>query len=289
MTVGTSLPLASHARSMLFVPASRPDRIPKAIASGADLVVVDLEDAVEPAAKPTAREALEAWFAENPTARLLVRVNGCDTDWHDTDLALCARLPGVAGIVLPKADAAADASRVASVKPLWPIIESAAGLAGLSALMRVPGVQRALLGTLDLGVDLGLAPDTEAATILLNQARFQLLLHSRAAGLAAPLDGTHPHIDDLDGLRAHVRRARDMGFAGVGCIHPRQVIEVHQAMAPEPDDVRWARGALAAAAASGAGAFKFEGAMIDAPVLARARQVLARAEPTLRDANAETE
>lgn len=268
----------TRARSMLFVPASRPDRIAKALATGADLVVVDLEDAVEPAAKPSAREALAQWCAQHRDARILVRVNGADTEWHEADITHCAHLEAVAGIVLPKAAQVEDATRVAAHKPLWPIIESAAGLANLGPLLRVPGVARLLLGTLDLGVDLGLAPESEAAEIMLNQARFQVLVQSRAAGLEAPLDGTHPHIDDIEGLRRHVRRARDMGFAGVGCIHPRQVDLVHATMAPDDDEVRWARDVLAAAEAAGVGAFKHEGAMIDAPVLARARQVLARVE-----------
>jgi len=265
------------ARSTLFVPATRLDRVDKALAAGADHVVIDLEDAVEPSAKVAARADLAAFLAARAGAALLVRINGVDTDWHADDVAVCTQHQAVAGIMLPKAEDADAAARVARTRPVWAIVESARGLLALSELARVPGLARFMLGTLDLGVDLGLAANSAAAAALLDQARYQMLVHSRAAGLAAPIDGVYPRLDDVDGLRRHVARARDMGFGGVGCIHPAQVAIVHQVFAPAPVELDWARRVLDEAARTGLGAFRLDGEMVDAPVIARARAVLDRA------------
>ncbi|MFC4274539.1 HpcH/HpaI aldolase/citrate lyase family protein [Achromobacter aloeverae] len=264
-------------RTALFVPASRADRIPKALASGADAVIVDLEDAVEPAAKPAAREALAAFLDAHPDVRVWVRVNDATTAWHEDDLAALRGKPGVAAIMLPKAESAAQVARVGQGVPVVPIIETARGMVNLAEVAAAPGVALLAYGSLDYGVDLGLTPGTDAAAVLLDQARGQVLLHSRAAGLPAPLDGVHPDIADTDGLRAMAVRAGDMGFAGMLCIHPSQVRTVHEALRPAQADLDWAQRVLSAARESGAGAFRFEGKMVDAPVLARARQVLARA------------
>ncbi|MGE4341016.1 MAG: CoA ester lyase [Pigmentiphaga sp.] len=265
------------ARSVLFVPANRLDRVDKALAAGADHVVVDLEDAVEPQAKAAARAELATFLAARAGARLLVRVNAAGTDWHADDVAVCTQLDAVAGIMVPKAEDAGLLAPVALCRPVWAIVESARGLLALRELARVPGLARFMLGTLDLGVDLGLAPDSAAAETLLDQARYQVLVHSRAAGLAAPIDGVYPRLDDADGLRQHVARARDMGFGGVGCIHPAQVAMTHDVFQPGAAELDWARRVLAEAERTGLGAFRLDGAMVDAPVLARARTLLARA------------
>ena len=121
-------------RSALFVPASRPERIPKALAVGADAVIVDLEDAVQESLKIEARANLDAFLATNPEARLLVRINAPEHAGHDADIELCGRHAGVVGVLLPKVESAAQVARVAACgKPVWPIIESAAGLLALWA------------------------------------------------------------------------------------------------------------------------------------------------------------
>lgn len=264
-------------RSALFVPASRVERIPKALASGADAVIVDLEDAVEPAAKPAARQALVEFLDANPDARVWVRVNDATTPWHEDDLAALRGAPGVAAIMLPKAESAAQVAHAGQGSPVVPIIETARGLVQAGDVAAGPGVDRLAFGSLDYGVDLAFTPGSAAAEALLDQARGLVLLHSRAAGLAAPMDGVYPDINDAQGLRTAAERACHMGFSGMLCIHPSQVEPVHAAFLPTQADVDWSRRVLAAQRKIGAGAFRFEGRMVDAPVLARARQVLARA------------
>ena len=265
-------------RSALFVPASRPERIPKALASGADRVIVDLEDAVEEALKEQARDNLEQFLSAQPGASVLVRVNAPGHWAHEADLGLCQRQPGVVGILLPKAETCEQIAQAhATGKPVWPIIESAKGLAALPSLASAPGVDRLSFGSLDLGLDLGLATGSEAAEQVLGHARYAVLLHSRVAGLAAPLDGVYPAIHDTAGLQRHVQFARDMGFGGALCIHPSQVAIIHAALKPAEAELDWAR-RVVAQAESGAGVFTLDGQMVDAPVILRARALLLHAD-----------
>lgn len=264
-------------RSALFVPASRPERIAKALASGADAVIVDLEDAVQESLKQQARSNLDAFLSANPQARLLVRINAPEHAGHAADIDLCASHAGVAGVLLPKVESAAQVARVAACdKPLWPIVESARGLLELPAIARAEGVERLSFGGLDLGLDLGLNNGSAAAERILDQARYALLLHSRTAGLAAPLDSVFPAIEDRDGLARAARDARDMGFGGLLCIHPGQVEVIHRALRPAEEELAWARRVMAAAS-GGDGVFVVDGQMVDAPVLGRARRLLQRA------------
>ena len=265
-------------RSALFVPASRPERILKALASGADRVIVDLEDAVEEALKEQARSNLERFLDEQPEAQVLVRVNAPEHWAHEADLALCQRFPGVTGILLPKAETVDQIARAhATGKAVWPIIESAKGLNALPQLATAQGVDRLSFGSLDLGLDLGLRTGSEAAGQVLGHARYAVLLHSRVAGLAAPLDGVYPAIQDVDGLRRHVEFARDMGFGGALCIHPGQVEVIHRALRPSEAELDWAR-RVVEKAQGGAGVFTLDGQMVDAPVILRARATLQQAD-----------
>lgn len=264
-------------RTALFVPASRPERIPKALAVGADAVIVDLEDAVEESLKEQARENLSAFLSSQPDARVLVRINAPNHCAHAADLALCARHDGVIGVLLPKVESADQVARVqACNKPVWPIIESAAGLYALPEIARAHGVERLSFGGLDLGLDLGLDSATAAAGRILDQARYAILLHSRLAQLAPPLDTVFPAINDQAGLARVARDASDMGFGGVLCIHPTQVAVVHQALMPDADALAWAQRVMSGAE-QGAGVFVVDGQMVDAPVLGHARRLLERA------------
>jgi len=266
-------------RSALFVPGSRPERFAKALAAGADVVIVDFEDAVEEPLKRKARDNLAAFVQQHPHSSVWVRVNAPEHGEHAADLTFCSQQPGVAGVLLPKVESAAQVA-VASRggKPVWPIIESARGLLALEEIARAQGVQRLSFGSLDLALDLNLNTGTAAAAMFLDQARMAVQLHSRGAGLLPPLDGVYPAIGDPDGLRQAIRHAYDMGYGGALCIHPRQVPVIHEALMPSPQDLQWARNVVAAsAAARGAGAFQLDGQMVDAPVLLRAQQLLARA------------
>lgn len=271
-------------RSALFVPASRPERIPKALAVGADAVIVDLEDAVPENLKVEARANLDSFLLGNPEARLLVRINASGHAGHLADIELCGRHAGVIGVLLPKVESAAQVATVAACgKPIWPIIESAEGLLQLAEIARAAGVERLSFGALDLGLDLGLSSGSAAADRILDQARYALLLHSRSVGLAAPLDSVFPAIDDREGLARTARDARDMGFDGLLCIHPSQVQVIHQALRPHDDEIAWAQRVMAAAS-SGEGVFVVDGQMVDAPVLGRARRLLLRAGVSLAPA-----
>ena len=264
-------------RSALFVPATRPERIPKALESAADAVIVDLEDAVAEPLKAQARANLDAFLDANPEARVLVRINAPQHEQQARDLQLCRRQPGVVAVLLPKAESAAQVElATACGKPVWPIIESARGLLELPAIAAARGVERLSFGALDLGLDLGLASGTEAAQRILDQARYAILLHSILAQLAPPLDSVFADIKNIDGMRQMAADARDMGFGGLLCIHPSQVALIHGAYMPRPEEVDWARRVLDAVA-SGGGVFVVDGQMVDAPVIGLARRVLRRA------------
>ncbi|WP_341963844.1 CoA ester lyase [Pseudomonas sp. RC10] len=266
-------------RSALFVPGSRPERFAKALAAGADAVIVDFEDAVEEPLKREARDNLGVFLRVNPEAAVWVRVNAPDHAEHAADLAFCKQHSGVAGVLLPKVESAAHVAAVHAIgKPVLPIIESAKGLLALAEIARAPGVERLSFGGLDLALDLNLNTGTPAAQLFLDQARMSVQLHSRGAGLLPPLDGVHPAIGDPDGLHCVIRHAYDMGYGGALCIHPKQVPVIHAALAPSADDLAWAgRVVEASTAAGGAGAFQLDGQMVDAPVLQRAQRLLALA------------
>ncbi|HAW62355.1 MAG TPA: CoA ester lyase, partial [Pseudomonas sp.] len=220
---------------------------------------------------------LDAFLAANPAARLLVRINAPTHAEQAADLALCARHAGVTGVLLPKVESAVQVALAASCgKPVWPIVESARGLANLAEIADAQGVERLSFGALDLGLDLGLANGSAGAERMLDQARYALLLQSRLAGLAAPLDSVFPDIKNLEGLARAAADARDMGFGGLLCIHPSQVAVVHETLMPSPAELDWAQRILAAGA-SGDGVFVVDGQMVDAPVIGRARRLLQRA------------
>lgn len=267
----------ARARTFLFVPASRPERIAKAIATDADVVVVDLEDAVAPSDKPAARAALAAWLDANPGERVTVRVNAAGTAWHEDDLAAC-RHPGIAGLLLPKAENAAQMTHTFEVsgKPVLPIIETGAGLEALREIATAPGCARLVFGKLDLAVELDLVPDeADPEELVFLPYRAMLVLASQRAGLPAPVDGVFTAIGDPTALARYAQRARRHGFGGVLLIHPTQVVPVTAAFMPSVADVAWARAVRAAADAAGGAAAVVEGRMIDAPVIARAERILA--------------
>lgn len=264
-------------RSALFVPGNRPERYAKALAAGADAVIIDLEDAVEADAKDAAREHIARFAAENPQARFLVRGNAADTPWFEADMALCGAHEAITGVVLPKAESAAQLNRVRALtgKSIIPIVESAQGVLSLEELAAAQGVERLAFGYLDLMLDTGTRPDTHGARLLLDHIRCRILLCSAAAGIQAPLDGVHPDFRDAETLSNIAIQVRDMGFAGVLCIHPTQVKAVHAAFAPSEQERDWARRVVAEFDRTGSAAFQIDGKMVDAPVIERARRILA--------------
>lgn len=262
------------ARSYLFVPADRPERYAKALGSGADAVIVDLEDAVAPAAKDSARAMLADWLARGAgpaSVRVIVRINAADTPWFDDDLALL-RSARVAAAMLPKAERSDDLARIPH-ECLLPLVETAAGVDALRELARAPRVQRLVFGSIDLQADLGIAGDDDELLLF----RSQLVLHSRLAGIAPPVDGVCAAIDDAAALEAQTLRARRLGFAAKLCIHPRQVDAVNRGFTPSPEELAWARRVIEAAAAAGGAAVAVDGKMVDKPVLLRAQALMQQA------------
>jgi citrate lyase subunit beta / citryl-CoA lyase len=259
-------------RTLLFVPADRPDRFDKAVASGADAVILDLEDAVAPAAKGQARDAVANWLS--PERGVLVRINGAQTPWFQDDLAM-ALAPGVTGIVLPKVEGMDEvlvAACVAAGKSVLPMIESAAGLSNVALIALATGVQRLIFGSLDFQLDLGIDGDE----LELLAYRSQLVLASRVTGLAAPVDGVSTVLHDPESLRASALRARRQGFGGKLCIHPGQVGVVNAAFGPSEQELSWARRVLQAAGGSQGAAVAVDGAMVDRPLILKAQAMLAQ-------------
>jgi len=259
---------AAGARSLLFVPATRPERIGKALASGADITIIDLEDAVPVEHKDAARGAL-AGVAH----RAAVRINAFGTPWFDADLAAC-RAAQVPVILLPKAEQPAHVERAREVLggcAVIAIIETAAGFENIAAVARSPGVARLAFGSLDLQAELGIDDADEP----LHYFRSRIVLASRLGSLAAPVDGVCTSLDDAAALGAELARARRFGFGAKLCIHPAQVAAVRAAFSPTEEQIAWAT-RVVEAAGSGAAA-RVDGRMVDAPVVARARDILRQA------------
>lgn len=268
MIVSTS---AREAITALFVPGDRSDRFAKALASGADVVIVDLEDAVRPADKHVARANARAALAAGGS-RMMVRINPPATPWHADDLDLIAEIgpeDGLVGVVLAKAE---SADQVAAVRErtradvdIVALIESALGVHAVHEIA-ASGVSRLAFGAIDLALDF----DSNSET-LLDQVRFQLALASRVAELAPPLDTPSVEIRDLDAVTESARRARAFGFGGKFCIHPAQLAPVKAAFVPTASEVSWAELVLTADTDA---ATQVGGIMVDRPVLERARRIL---------------
>lgn len=263
--------IAAAARSLLFVPATRPDRFAKAAASGADLVVVDLEDAVPAQQKAAARADAAAWLAQGGVGA--IRVNPTGTEHHADDVAALAGTPGLRAVLLPMADSAEALTvmhqRLDPGVAIIAQVETATGLLRSPELATAGGVTRLAFGHLDFAFDIDAAPDGEA----MQHARSLLVVASRAAGIAGPVDSVTTDIEDTDAIRTDATRARRLGFTGKLCIHPRQVPAVNEAMHPSDDEVAWAERILAAASE---GAVRVDGQMVDAPVVARAKRIMSR-------------
>lgn len=266
-------------RTYLFVPGNRPERFAKALASGADSVVLDLEDAVAPASKGDAREAIARWChtaSAADLARIAVRINDAATRDMAEDMHLVSHA-GICNVMLPKAESAAQVNTVRAAVPgarVLALIESARGVAQLNEVARADGVARLVFGTLDYALDLDL--DIADSPEGLAHAASAMAIASRVAGLPAPVAGITQTIDDHPQLLNDLAWSRRHGFGAKLCIHPRQIAPIHAALAPSQEAIEWARRVLAAEAAS-PGAAQLDGRMIDRPVVLQAQRMLQRA------------
>jgi citrate lyase subunit beta / citryl-CoA lyase len=259
----------------LYVPGDRPERFDKAVTSGADTVILDLEDAVAPTRKDFARAAVVEWLSAPPTQAaselakagcLQVRINHPGSRWGRDDLAA---LPiGIAAIRLPGAESIGDVEAVqrAGVRSVHALIESAVGLESLRDIARHPMVVSIGLGEADLGAELGLGGETALAW-----ARSQVVVAARAANLPAPMMSAFPSTTDLDGLAASCALGRSLGLWGRTAIHPRQLPVIAAAFEPTAEELRWADRVLDALSDAVGVAVLDDGTMVDEAMAKRAR------------------
>ncbi|GAA2988847.1 HpcH/HpaI aldolase/citrate lyase family protein [Streptomyces fulvorobeus] len=254
----------------LYVPGDRPDVVDKALRSGADVVIVDLEDAVAPERKEYARTATAELLTEPAAAHAVpvhVRVHGED------DVRALAGLPGLSGLRLPKITHAAGVQHLAALAPgvpLYPLLESALAVEHAytiaSAHRSVRGVA---LGEADLRADLGVRDDAG-----LDWARGRTVVAARAAGLDPPVQSVYPDLRDLDGLRSSCARGRSLGLWGRAAIHPRQLPVIERAFRPTAQEIEAAEEIVAAALRDTGAQALADGRFVDAAVVAAARRTL---------------
>lgn len=258
-------------RSLLFLPASNPRAIAKARQAGADLVVLDLEDAVKPQDKRFARDSAVEASSEQWPVPVAIRVNGIGTEWHSRDLDAVASSKADFAIV-PRASSAHLVHGIAETvgKPVMAMIETAAGV--LAAADIAPETAALVAGTNDLRADLKLPLNADRSSI---SASLQLIvLAARAAGIAV-FDGVFNSLEDAEGLRREAEEGRRLGFDGKSLIHPNQISPCHDAFAPSAAEVERAR-AMVEAFRGGAERFGHE--MIERMHIDAARRILERAK-----------
>lgn len=265
--------------AMLFVPGSRPERFAKALASGAEVVCIDLEDSVPGADKATARaEALRAIDAAQEP-RYALRINGVSTRAGLADLLALAEsetLPAL--LFVPMVESPAEIAIIRAVlAPLTPdivpLIETARGLRRAAEIAAMPGVAAMMFGGGDLSANLGVALAWEP----LLHARGAFILACAETGVPA-IDVPFIALDDMDGLAVETRAAKAMGFAAKAAIHPAQIAPIHAVLRPTAEEIAQAREALAAFDAAGGAAIRFKGQMLEAPIVRRFQRVLNNAE-----------
>lgn len=270
--------LLAQFRSLLFAPATRPERFAKAAASGADAVCLDLEDAVAPGDKGLARTAALNFLAARPAGgpAIGLRLNGRGTPWFDDDLKAAARA-GADFFMIPKAASAQDFAMLQRAlgesRPFWPLIETPEALMRAWEIAAAPAVAGVLFGAFDFSAEVGCDMSWEPLLF----ARGQIAAACARAGVQA-LDAPPAAIDDPDALRQDTDRARRMGFTGRACIHPAQVAPVNAVYTPDAEAISHARRILAAFDAAAGGPAILDGKLIELPVARQARRILDRAQ-----------
>jgi citrate lyase subunit beta / citryl-CoA lyase len=256
-------------RSYLFAPGHNAKLLNRVFEAGADAVMLDLEDAVPPDAKVTARVMVAEALTDHPA---WVRVNAAQTSWCEADLAAVA--DRALGIRIPKVESVSDVEWVTARAPDKPIIcaiESARGVLAAQEIAAVPGVRCLAMGGVDLQRDL----NTSGGNLQTLYVRSHLVLASRAARIEPPIDSVFPLLDDTAGLRDQAQFARSLGFFGKSAIHPRQLDTLHEVFTPTQAEIEWAQEVLAGFEAASGGGFALpSGEFVDLPVADRARRLL---------------
>ncbi|CAM5471303.1 HpcH/HpaI aldolase/citrate lyase family protein [Streptomyces griseomycini] len=265
----------------LYAPGDRPAVVAKALVSGADVVVVDLEDAVAPGRKAYARAATAELLRDPQPVPVHVRVNALCGPWAEADLAAVAPAPGLSGLRLPKVSSASEVVRVArralsahgGVLPLYALLESALAVERAHAVAAAhPALRGIAIGETDLRADLGVRDDAG-----LDWSRSRVVVAARAAGLAPPAQSVHPDIRDLEGLAASCAHGRALGFLGRAAIHPRQLPVIERAYLPGEEEIEQAEAIVKAAATEQGAQALPDGRFVDAAVVAAAQRTLSLA------------
>ncbi len=270
----------SNSRSFLFVPGNRPERFLKAAESGADAVIIDLEDSVPLGAKSVARDLIaEQWAALMATgAIVVVRANSPETDIGKEDLRILANLQGLHGVMIPKCESKETLQYVSRAMPetsILPIIESAAGFVALSEIAAEANVSRLVVGHIDFLADTGMQCAEDQRE--LDTLRFNVAMFTRKYNLSPAIDGVTVSVDDAALIRNDTLRSVRFGFGGKLCIHPKQVAVVHETLAPSSQELDWAKRVLVAIADSQGAAVQLDGKMVDLPVVLQAQRLIERA------------
>ncbi len=266
----------THHRSLLFVPGNRSDRFEKACQAGADLVCIDLEDAVGPADKETARKDVLDWLAQTSHKHVSLRINGLDTPYGADDLAaLKASELELPFIMIPKVASKASVNDIddALPKALGPfvaIIESAKGLVHCEEIFAHPRVSIGMYGSIDYAGDVDC--DQSWDTHLYARSR---LVAAAAAFDVQLFDVPHIHVRDLNDCEVTTRKAKALGIHARAAIHPAQIERIHAALAPSAEEIDYAEKVIAADKAANGNVVLLDGKFIEAPVVKKAQRVLA--------------
>lgn len=274
--------MARPYRSVLYIPAANARAMDKARGLAADAIIFDLEDAVAPAEKPAAREALAEALAGDYGARArIVRINGLASEWGEDDARFCAKLAGVDAVLVPKVDGGADLDRVAALvpqAPLWAMMETPLGMLNAAGIAAHPRLEGMVMGTNDLAKELNsrFRPDR-----LPMMAGLGLCLLAAKAHGKVIVDGVFNAFKDEDGLRAECEQGRDMGFDGKTLIHPAQLAIANECFAPTEAEIDLARRQIDAfqqAEAEGKGVAVVDGRIVENLHVETARRTLDRAK-----------
>lgn len=277
------MPQVRPYRSVLYIPASKERALEKARTLAADAIIFDLEDAVTPAEKTTARATLaqELTVADYGKRMRIVRINGLDSVWGSDDALTFAQHPGVDALLIPKVNSPADLDAVAAItgdKPLWAMMETALGMLNAAAISAHPRLQGMVMGTNDLAKEIG--SHFRADRLPLQAGLGLCLLAAKAHGRVI-VDGVYNAFRDDAGLRAECAQGRDMGFDGKTLIHPAQLESANTAFAPSVEEVTLARRQIEAyndALRQGQGVAVVDGRIVENLHVVMAQATLAKAQ-----------
>lgn len=264
--------ILSNAVTALFVPGDRPERFRKAYASGADVIIIDLEDAVSEENKDVALENILA--ALSPGQERIEAVVRINKERISSELPALLELAtvqnnGLVGIMIPKVESPQDIPPDLGGLPIIALVETAVGIENISSIARAEGLTRLAFGAVDFAADMQSSHES-----IIGYAQTRILLSTQAAGLSPALDSPSVEISDLEKVSQDSRHAYALGFGGKLCIHPAQLPAVEQGFAPSEEEILWAKEVISISG----GAHQVQGKMVDLPVIERAKRILARVE-----------